>query len=182
MEVLRASSIAVVAGAAGVVRGFDMGRSTAGVVAPHGAAPKSALRQSGFYRSQVEVPAPLRISWNSEQQQPPLRRTKSEEGLGYEEFVNYETLDGSVGEEDVVSTSGVEHSRESFAKFLRHYPVGQLNLVSQACYLSNLAYIIGEIKVWDGFLLDFHYVCPMHLLMIFLRVSQSVARNVNLLY
>jgi hypothetical protein len=113
---------------------------------------RKGLRQSGFlatqqYRSQVEMLGPSRILWNSgnsNNDQP--RRNISEECLeSYERFLNYETLDGSVAEEDV--SDDVVHTRESFDKFLRHYPAAELKLVSQACYLSNLAYIIGDIKV-----------------------------------
>lgn len=112
---------------------------TRAVLAERSSAGKGLRQSSLQYRSQVESLGGSRNFWSSEQ---PQRRI-SDEPLHYQGFVDLETFDCSVVEEDCV----VEHTQESFVKFLRHYPSADLNLVSQACYLSNLAYIIGEIKV-----------------------------------
>lgn len=155
-------------GSGGVPAAGRAMRTVPSVVAPQGAAADSSrkgLRQSGSFlerhRSyQVELLGPSRILWNSGSGCDQPRRISEEAVIQgeYEGFVNYETLDGSVREEagdgDSDGDVRVEHTRESFAKFLRHYPAAELKLVSQACYLSNLAYIIGEIKVcgmgWEG--------------------------------
>lgn len=71
---------------------------------------------------------------------------------GDDGFVNHETLDQNVedggGDEDGIECSTVVHTRETFIKFLRPVVLAsELKDVAQACYLSNLAYIISEIKV-----------------------------------
>ncbi|KAG0611221.1 hypothetical protein M758_7G124300 [Ceratodon purpureus] len=136
-------------------------------VAPAGAADssrKGSFRQSGFAAphwsasSQSEMlQGPMRILWNSgcnidqasrisEETSTILDEEELEEG-----FVNFETLDQSVadGNDDEVGCeySRVVHTQESFTKFLRPLvSAKELKDVAQACYLSNLAYIISEIK------------------------------------
>ena len=73
----------------------------------------------------------------------------------YTGFVNYETVDGSVlddDEEDNDREIGGAPAREvetpeSFAKFLRHAPASVLKDMARACHLSNLAYMIRDLKV-----------------------------------
>jgi hypothetical protein len=126
---------------------------------------KGSFRQSGFAAphrsatSQTEMLGPLRILWNGSSSNDQASRISEEtstflddeelEGSG---FLNYETLDQSVadGNEDNVDCgySRVVHTQESFTKFLRPLvSANELKDVAQACYLSNLAYIISEIKV-----------------------------------
>jgi hypothetical protein len=72
----------------------------------------------------------------------------------YTGFVNYETVDGSVLDdenEDDRRTGGAParevETPESFAKFLRHAPASVLKDMARACHLSNLAYVIRDLKV-----------------------------------
>ena len=122
---------------------------------------KGSFRQSGFvapHRSQTEMLGPLRILWNGSSSNDQASRISEETStvLDDEEleggFLNYETLDRSVadGNEDNVDCgySRVVHTQESFTKFLRPLvSTNELKDVAQACYLSNLAYIISEIQV-----------------------------------
>ena len=71
----------------------------------------------------------------------------------YTGFVNYETVDGSLLDDDeddkeigAAPGRGVE-TPESFAKFLRHAPASVLKDMARACHLSNLAYVIRDLKV-----------------------------------
>lgn len=42
-----------------------------------------------------------------------------------------------------------EYTKESFSKYLHRVPVTQLKDAAKMCYVSNLAYIIADIKVCD---------------------------------
>lgn len=140
-------------------------------LAPQGAADssrKGSFRQSGFAAphwsasSQTEMLGPLRILWNSSSSIDQASRISEETSTILDEeeleegFVNFETLNQSAedGNEDEVDCeySRAVHTRESFTKFLRPLvSANELKDVAQACYLSNLAYIISEIKVMQAF-------------------------------
>ena len=73
----------------------------------------------------------------------------------YTGFVNYETVDGSILDDDDheddmkigASPAREVETPESFAKFLRHAPASVLKDMARACHLSNLAYVIRDLKV-----------------------------------
>jgi hypothetical protein len=68
--------------------------------------------------------------------------------------VNYETVGGSLLDEDdegdrEIGTAPAREveTPESFAKFLRHAPASVLKDMARACHLSNLTYVIRDLKV-----------------------------------
>jgi hypothetical protein len=97
--------------------------------------------------------APLMVFGGDEE--PPQFRIAEEPIQGnYTGFVNYETVDGSLLDDDNEGDrrTGAAPAREvetpeSFAKFLRHAPASVLKDMARACHLSNLAYVIRDLKV-----------------------------------
>ena len=163
MEAVLTRAIVAVGGAI-VAGGYGHGNQVpaigSSIVAPRAPADSSrtgSFRQSGFIAphrlasSQTEMLGPLRILWNSGCSSDLASRTSEVSKFLDDDkgFVSYETVDKSVVKEEVgCEDSKVVHTQESFTKFLR--PMGsatELKDVAQACYLSNLAYIISEIKV-----------------------------------
>ena len=73
----------------------------------------------------------------------------------YTGFVNYETVGGSLLDEDdegdrEIGTAPAREveTPESFAKFLRQSPATSvLEDMARACHLSNLAFVIRDLKV-----------------------------------
>jgi hypothetical protein len=93
--------------------------------------------------------------FGGDEEEPQYFRIAEEPIQGnYTGFVNYETVDGSLldDENDDDRRTGGAPAREvetpeSFAKFLRHAPASVLKDMARACHLSNLAYVIRDLKV-----------------------------------
>lgn len=114
-----------------------------------------SLEASVLSRGSLEPLAPLMLFGGDEE---PQYRIAEEPIQGdYAGFLNYETVDGSllVADDDDddreigggAAPGGDMESAESFAKFLRHAPASALKEIARACHLSNLAYVIRDLKV-----------------------------------
>ena len=90
----------------------------------------------------VERLSELRSHWRDRQQKESVDKDEACEGIDIGDC-DYCTVDYSAEEEEVE----VKHNRESFSRLLVRVPWSDTKLFSKLAFLSNMAYVIPEMKV-----------------------------------